>query len=116
MGQSSSAGRGTPTWGKGDPRRAGLRPDGRPWGVGRGDQSTDFIVPGLFPESCEKHDKCYEECPSRRKCDADFYKNIVNERPDLYFVTPTVPALYWFAVRRGGEDAYQRANRRGDSK
>lgn len=116
MGQGSGAGRGASTWGKGNPNRVGLRSDGRPWGAGCGDQSTDSMVPDLFPKACEKHDKCYEQCPSRRKCDADFYNNMITERPDLYLGAPGIPALYWFAVRRGGADAYRRANPNGDAR
>ncbi|MBU9847774.1 RHS repeat-associated core domain-containing protein [Rahnella ecdela] len=110
--------------------KVSVRPDGRPWGAGCGDASTDKLVPdGLFGATflpaCSAHDKCYEDLKkSKATCDIQLGKDIVLACDDKFGVLKGMPeaenllyncqamsGIYQSAVEILGGDAYETAQK-----
>ena len=90
------------------------RPSGPP-GSGCGDEKTDKYAPDFFPESCKRHDVCYDTkgC-TKAKCDSAFWwGNFVESGPWPNIITPTI---YWLGVAIGGGEAYRNAQSADKSK
>ena len=90
------------------PRDPTLRSDGLPCGAGCGDATTDAFVPDFFPKACEAHDACYENQQGKNFCDANFRKDMQQERPDM----KVMPWIYYGAVYWLGGGAYSAAGRK----
>jgi RHS repeat-associated protein len=66
------------------------------------------IVPDVYPNACDRHDKCYST-PGRSKasCDWDFFKDAFAESgPNPNVV---VPFIYFLGPVLGGRDPYNKA-------
>jgi hypothetical protein len=108
-----------------------LRPDGRPWGAGCGDVTTDKYVPDSFfgvvsfTDACNKHDSCYET-PGADKlaCDdalAENMKAACGEKLKsiaiiLYPLCSLQGSFYGFAVRNFGGSAFDSAQKMAKEK
>jgi RHS repeat-associated protein len=86
-----------------------MRPDGQPWGAGCGDSRSDHYVPDFFPKACAAHDQCYAQQCGKGNCDANFLRDMYNERPQM----PAIPWLYFRAVDVFGGEAYRGATSSG---
>ncbi len=72
-----------------------------------------------FKPACDFHDICYETCrKSKSFCDQRFLKLMQNECEDIYGFgirrqwCKTQATNYYLAVAKGGEDAYEAAQRK----
>ncbi len=114
--------------GKGEEKtKISLRPDGRPWGAGCGDASTDRLVPdGMygadFTEACAIHDACYGALnKNKNACDIELGNNIVlacdkalkniSNTEDLLNSCHVMAGIYQFAVEKKGGPAYAAAQK-----
>lgn len=108
-----------------------LRPDGKPWGAGCGDVSTDKWVPdGMygadFTQACGIHDDCYGTLgKNKATCDVELGKNIVlacdkalkgvPNTEDLLNSCYVVSGIYQLAVEQKGGPAYAAAQKEAES-
>lgn len=87
-------------------------------------EAAEHIVgfPNINPDSCcREHDRCYDSCSqdiSRESCDRDFQDCLYDKCDRVYNTVIEAPSkatcrfgaeAYYFAVRRLGEDAYDKA-------
>jgi RHS repeat-associated protein len=83
--------------------------------AGCGTGWNEKVVPDIYPEACDRHDKCYGT-PGRSKlsCDWDFFKDAFGESGP----SPNVvgPFIYSMGPLLGGGDAYRNAQNQARSK
>jgi RHS repeat-associated protein len=80
------------------------RPDGQPWGWGCGDKDTDHLIPDVMwgvnvTPACRNHDRCYERAcepgVTKKKCDDDFYDDVVSTCRATGKPLPMCRSLAW---------------------
>ena len=100
----------------------GFVPSGEPLGSGCGDEETDPYVPDnpmgfAFLPACRNHDKCYDTCPTTKEhCDSKFLYEML--RACMAAGGPqscvNLAYFYYWAVKRNGQDAFDRAQKKCD--
>lgn len=77
-----------------------------------GTPDTAWLVPELFPESCQKHDNCYENLMmTQEHCDILFMWNMWNEAPQYVVAIP----IFFAVVALMGKSAYEKARKNRNS-